>query len=465
MYNEQKQINWYSGLYLQPQHFQSIDLHHSYMLAQHRSISQPWNFGYYDFKISNDALNESVLKIDSLKAILPSGYYLEYPGNCTIPQKLLFDSKITDGHPITFWIALRRFDPRFSNVSDNAEKIGNTRWVSSEEEPIMRDIYHDGPETEITRISYNLHIITDDEKNHIVDCELLPLTRLIYENNSIIVDPNFIPPSLTISHSEVLKRIINDIYSNLCSCASKLEECKHTELNSVSFRKQGNIIRLLMLCIFNRTLPLLESWQQEKNVHPWDFFNLLCQLAGELSSFDKTASTTTAGNRQHCFVKYNHYDLFTCFSSIKCYLSNLLPKLSLDESVSVPLQRISSGIFSGNIIIDNVVGNESVYLMLRSNTISHENKLLIHTPDIKVASVDDINTLIQHALPGIPMKLIEFAPGGLPERVDTIWLKIDTTHNIWENIQERKNIAFYWVAAPDDLYIELVIVASPGPSA
>ncbi|MBE0719186.1 type VI secretion system baseplate subunit TssK, partial [Escherichia coli] len=78
MYNEQKQIYWYSGLYLQPQHFQSIDLHHSYMLAQHIARAQPWNFGCYECEIDHGALNESILKINKLKAILPSGYYLEY---------------------------------------------------------------------------------------------------------------------------------------------------------------------------------------------------------------------------------------------------------------------------------------------------------------------------------------------------------------------------------------------------
>ncbi|MFQ6247197.1 type VI secretion system baseplate subunit TssK [Yersinia enterocolitica] len=456
MYNEYKQIYWYSGLYLQPQHFQSVDLHHGYMLAQNRSMAQPWNFGYYECKISHNALKESILKIDQLKAILPSGYYLEYPGNCIISQKHLFDSKITDGHPVKFWIALRRFDPRFSNVSDNTEKVGNTRWVSTAEEQTMRDVYHNGPETGITRISYNIHIITDDEKNHMLDCELLPLTRLIYEKNGIIVDPNFTPPSLTVSYSEVLQRIITDIHSSLCSCAHKLEECKHTELNSVSFRKNGNIVRLLMLCIFNRTLPLLESWQQEKLVHPWYFFNLLSQLVGELSSFDKTS----VDKKQHCVIKYDHYDLSVCFSTIKEHLSNLLTKLSLDENISLPLQKISSGIFSRDIVNDDLVHCGSAYIMLKSETFKQREKLLIHTPDIKIASVSDINTLIQHALPGAPMKLIKFAPGGLPERMDTLWLKIDTNHNIWENIQKQKNIAFYWVASPDDLYIELVIVAS-----
>lgn len=459
MHNEQKQIYWYSGLYLQPQHFQSIDLHHSYMLAQHLTKAQPWNFGYYECEIDHNALNESILKIDKLKAILPSGYYLEYPGNCSISQKNLFDSKIINGHPIRFWIALRRFDPKFPNVSDNNEKISNTRWVSTVEEQLMRDVYHNSPETGITRISYNIQIITDEEKDHMLDSELLPITRLIHNSNGLTIDPTFTPPFLSVSQSDGLRSIINDIYASLCTCAHKLEECKHTELNASSFRKSGNIVRLLMLCMFNRVLPIMESWQSEKLVHPWYYFNLLCQLIGELSSFDKTSSSLTSNKNHHCIVKYDHYNLFECFSSIKDHISNLLIKLSLDDNIAIPLQRVTSGIFVGH-IKDDSTSTKDVYLMLRAENFRNNSRVFIHTPDIKISSSDDINTLIQHALPGVAMELIECAPSGLPERIDTVWLKINTDDILWDKIQREKNIALYWVAAPEDLYVELVIVSS-----
>ena len=459
MYNEQKQIYWYSGLYLQPQHFQSIDLHHSYMLAQHIARAQPWNFGCYECEIDHGALNESILKINKLKAILPSGYYLEYPGNCTISQKHLVDSNITNGHPIRFWIALRRFDPKYPNVSDNKEKTSNTRWISTDEEQLMKDVYHNSPETGITRISYNLQIISDEEKNHMLDSELLPITRLIHENNGLTVDPTFIPPFLSVFQSDGLRGIIDDIYYSLCACAHKLEACKHTELNAISFRKNGNIVRLLMLCIFNRMLPIIESWQRENLVHPWYYFNLLCQLIGELSSFDKTPSSLISDKKQHCIIKYDHYNLFACFSSIKDHISNLLIKLSLDDNIEIPLRRVTSGIFVGNIIENSTLSND-VYIMLRSEVFRGNAKALIHTPDIKISSSDDINTIIQHALPGVAMELMECAPGGLPERMDTVWLKINVADVLWSKMQRDKNISLYWVAAPEDLYIELIIVPS-----
>ncbi|VFT72090.1 putative type VI secretion protein [Escherichia coli] len=65
------------------------------------------------------------------------------------------------------------------------KKTSNTRWISTDEEQLMKDVYHNSPETGITRISYNLQIISDEEKNHMLDSELLPITRLIHENNGL----------------------------------------------------------------------------------------------------------------------------------------------------------------------------------------------------------------------------------------------------------------------------------------
>ncbi|MDC8774659.1 hypothetical protein PRZ60_00515 [Escherichia coli] len=44
--------------------------------------------------------------------------------------------------------------------------------------------------------------------------------------------------------------------------------------------------------------------------------------------------------------------------------------------------------------------------------------------------------------------------------MDTVWLKINVADVLWSKMQRDKNISLYWVAAPEDLYIELIIVPS-----
>ncbi|EPP8181347.1 type VI secretion system baseplate subunit TssK, partial [Escherichia coli] len=96
MQEEEQLVYWYSGLYLQPQHFQSIDLHHSFMLARTRQLSQPHHQGYYECRINDDLLKEDTVRIEKIKAVLSSGHYIEYPGNCVVQDKCLTNLRGTD---------------------------------------------------------------------------------------------------------------------------------------------------------------------------------------------------------------------------------------------------------------------------------------------------------------------------------------------------------------------------------
>lgn len=97
MQEEQQLVYWFSGLYLQPQHFQSTDLHHSFMLARTRQLSQPYNQGYYEHRINDELLNEYTVRVEKIKAVLSSGYYLEFPGNCVLQDKCL--TNLRDSEP------------------------------------------------------------------------------------------------------------------------------------------------------------------------------------------------------------------------------------------------------------------------------------------------------------------------------------------------------------------------------
>ncbi|EHD1191810.1 type VI secretion system baseplate subunit TssK, partial [Escherichia coli] len=169
MQEEEQLVYWYSGLYLQPQHFQSIDLHHSFMLARTRQLSQPHHQGYYECRINDDLLKEYTVRIEKIKAVLSSGHYIEYPGNCVVQDKCLTNLRGTDPGTVTLWLALKRFNSGHKNVSGINDKRGSARWVSSDDEGNMRNVYHDSQDAGITRIKYDIQILTDEEKENTTD--------------------------------------------------------------------------------------------------------------------------------------------------------------------------------------------------------------------------------------------------------------------------------------------------------
>ncbi|MCX9039076.1 type VI secretion system baseplate subunit TssK, partial [Citrobacter portucalensis] len=406
MYPEFQQIYWYSGVYLQPQHFQSVDLHHNYMLSRHRQLSHPWNVGIIHCDFNPDTLVDFRLKIDRLQALLPSGDYLEYPGNCMLRSRQFRDVWQQLEKPFTLWLALRRFDPSHINVGDST----NSRWVKPQHEDVMKDVYSSSPECSVSRIIYNVQILSDEEKKDVVDCEFLPLLQLRYENDRAIVDPYFCPPLVTLNGSPVLKALLDGLYAELANRAHQLAEYKRPDKSGNTER--ADMTQVLIMCSLNRTLPLLDHYCHTPMVHPWVIYGLLVQLAGELSSFSEQCTFNGEWEGESQLSAYDHSNLYLCFTRARKLIINLLNNLTLEDNIRVALSADDQRVFRGNLqsMPWGIAG--SVLLMLRSETLTVAE--CSRCTDFKIAPESTMLMLIQHALPGITVSWLSQTPHRVP---------------------------------------------------
>jgi type VI secretion system protein ImpJ len=447
MHPEFQQIYWYSGVFLQPQHLQSIDLHHSYMLSRHRQTAQPWNMGILNCDYNPELLHDHYLKIDRLQAVMPSGEYLEYPGNCIIQPRQFQASWELSGKSITLWLALRRFDPNHSNVGNKP----NSRWlVSSPEKEVMKDVYFDGPDCQISRILYNVQIIDDHEKEMIVDCEILPFLRLHYENHAVVADPTFCPPLISIHGSFIFQKILEEIHAILSSRAHQLKE--YNRPNRLTKGKNNSDILLLLAGrSLNRVLPLLQHYSQTPGVHPWSVYGLLLQLAGDLSSLPVSGKVEST---ELTPLPYDHYQLHLCFNRLKNILIKQLNNITLTDNSWVTLHADEQNIFHGDMNSLLLKQSKSVLLLLQSSLMAstfHPDML-----EFKIAPNSFISTLIRHALPGIATTWLNPIPPGIPDRKDAFYFELNPKDAMWEALMDQKQISFYWDGAPADLLVQVL---------
>lgn len=456
MYPEQQQIYWHSGLYLQPQHFQSIDLHNEWQLAQIRRSAQPYNKGIVELKINKAALQDFVVRIDKVECIMPDGAYLSYPGNCQLEKRNFRDAWLQRDQPFTLWLALRRFDPQCKNVTllkKENERAG-TRWVNTNDDPVMKDIYDQAPEATVARLCYNVRILSAEEMQEAVDCECIPLMRLRYENDSVIFDPEFSAPAVTLTGSATLYELIETIYYDISARAKKIEEYKRSERLVSGSERGDRITQLLAMRTLNNALPLLKNMYQARQVHPWQAYCLLSQLIGELSSFDEGCSFLgewRTGNDN--LQPYDHYQLNACFASARNTLTRLLNNLVLEDNVYITLKKDITGVYTSSFEYEQSQNAEKILLLLRSSATPMKN-----TDGIKLASTQAINLLIQHALPGTPVKFCQQAPRGVPNRSDSSYFIVDSKSELWVAAGKDKSISFYWSDMPEDLQVQLIFV-------
>lgn len=453
MYTELQQIYWYSGIYLQPQHLQSVDLHHNYMLSRHRQLAQPWNQGIIRCDYNPDTLLDFSLKIEHLQAILPSGDYLEYPGNCLLKPRQFRDAWKQTEKPFTLWLALRRFDPGHANVGDTP----NSRWLKPHEEDVMKDVYFSGPECSVPRLLFNLQILSDEEKEASIDCECLPLMRLRYSNDRVIVDPDFCPQLVTLNGSPGLKSLLEGLYAELANRAHQFEEYKRPE--QLKKANGSDMTQLLAMRSLNRVLPLLQHFCRTPVMHPWPVYGLLTQLIGELSSFSEHCSFNGEWAEEGVvLLPYDHFNLYACFASAKRLLIALLNNLTLEENSWVALSPDEQRIFHGDLHTLPWQQNGTVLLMLRSESLVAAD--LVDCSGFKIAPDSIITTLIQHALPGISATLLSPTPRGVPHRHDAFYFQLSQHDSLWQRIEQQQNIAFYWDDAPADLHVQAIFMGA-----
>lgn len=457
MYPEQQQVYWYSGLYLQPQHLQSLDLHHTYMLSQQRQISQPWNIGIIHCDINYDTLVDFSLNIERLQLIMPSGCYLEYPGNCIIDPLQFRDAWKKREKPFVLWLVLRRFDPNHQNVSTGV----NSRWINYTSEDLMKDLYHSGPECAVSRIVYNVRILSEDEIESAVDCERIQLIQLRYDNERVICDPSFSPPAVTLAGTPTLKKMLDGLYAELSSRARALEEYKRPGLLNSGNRNTVDTNQLLVMRSLNRVLPLLGHYINTPMLHPWQIYGVLVQLVGELSSFNDMCSFSGEWlDGGPPVLPYDHLCLINCFNSIRQTLVSLLNGLALEDTIYITLLRDEQAIYRGDLVSQASRTASTVLLLLQTEKLEVLSANFTMNGEFKIATQEEIHTLILHSLPGLSSQWLTPSPRGVPNRKDFYYFAISQHEPAWKSIEQNQNIAFYWADAPDDLQVQLVFMES-----
>src|SRR5947199_9849004 len=79
------QVHWHEGLFLQPHHLQTMQRDNVEAGARERRLTWAYPYGVIDLRLSTDALENMLVRIDRLRAVMPSGLEVDVPGNSDIP--------------------------------------------------------------------------------------------------------------------------------------------------------------------------------------------------------------------------------------------------------------------------------------------------------------------------------------------------------------------------------------------
>lgn len=461
----QRPILWHQGLFLQPQHFQLLDLYLNSLLTPYNKFLQPYLWGVSDLEIQRTALENHTFAINRCELLFPDGTYVVFPGNALLEDRSFEADWIEGGKPLGVYVGIKKWNNTDRNVTVLAkiQNVSNitTRFVTSTDPEKVEDLHQGGKEAEIKRLYYAMKLFWETERDQLGDYSIIPIAKLLRKGEEIAVSETYIPPSLNITKSEQLMKLLKEIRDQVSARCHQLEQYKTQKgIHTAEFGAR-DMVFLMALRSLNRYVPLLFHLTEAQMIHPWHLYGLLRQLIGELSSFSENYNVL--GEMQDGTVQisnYDHQNIWQCFYTAQSLIIQLLDEITAGPEYIISL-LYDGTYFSADLEPAMFEGNNRFYLVL--NTESDPDSIIKSITNIaKLSSRENLPLLIVHHLPGITVTHLPIPPQELPRRTNSIYFQIDQHADKWANVEKNRNLAIYWDDAPEDLKIELMIVERPG---
>jgi type VI secretion system protein ImpJ len=456
----QRPLFWHQGLFLQPQHFQLLDLSFQSRLHPFNNFLQPHFWGIAETEIQHSALGTGSFNLTGGGFLFPDGTYAVIPDNAVIEARTFEEAWIEGGKPLHVYIGLKKLSSTGGNVTvmEKSMLISDvtTRFITKADPEQIKDLHSDGPEGEVKRLNYVLKIFWETETDGAGDYDLIPLGRLEKSGEEITLSSSYIPPCLTISASEPLFKLTKEIRDLITARSHQLEEYKKQRGIQTAEFGSRDMVYLLALRSLNRYVPILSHYTETRHVHPWTVYGTLRQLIGELSSFSEKVNVMGETKDEGTMLPdYDHRTLWECFSTARGLVSQLI-----DEITAGP-EYVISMVYDGTYYATDLKpaifeSRNRFYLVCRTEE-DPKSAIQALTTIAKLSSRENLPLLIARALPGVGLEHLPVPPQELPRRAHTLYFAIDHHSDQWDFVTKGNNIALYWDHAPEDLEVVLMV--------
>jgi len=440
-------VIWAKGTFLSPQYLQSQDIFHEDLL-QFRVDSlnfHPW--GFRTLEISREALAGGNLAIDAASGIFPDGLVFDIPGADPVPLPKPLASYFEPGKETAdVFLAVPAW--RYGNVNvATGGPTADTRYLA--EVVMLRDENASQVEKPVQIARKNFRFLVDSEARE--GTPAMKVARVQRTDSGILqLDPSFVPPLLDVASSDFLMSILRRLLEILTAKSAALAGMRRQKNQGLADFTASDIANFWLLYTVNTHLPTLRHIFETRHGHPEAVFSFLSALAGSLTTF-----STKVYPRD--LPLYDHRDLGECFRELDEKLRFLLETVIPSNFVSLPLKLTQPAIYATAISNDKYLQNTKMYLAV--NAEMGEGELITKVPQlIKACSANNLDHLVRHALPGLPLRHVPIPPNSIPIKLNYQYFSINQSGPVWEAVTRARNFATYVPADFPNPQLELVIV-------
>jgi type VI secretion system protein ImpJ len=432
------QVHWNEGLFLQPHHFQQMQRGLFAQLEKMRRRAQPYAYGISELEVSEDELENNLLRFRRLAGVMQSGTEFAFPGNSNLPTLDLGSSSAVRGDVVTILLGLPLWQENRANCAvtdDRQTALGRFHYALLEKEVMDENTGTNEKPLAFRVLNARLLLDGDDRS----DLEVIPLVRLLAASGDRAgryrLDHDFIGPCLTGNASPRLYNIIQDTAHLLDGARAELM-AQVTRTGFAGDTVYGRTLEAVMrLGSLTRAAARMKPLLAASGVTPFAWYLELVSLLADLSIFSADQEVLIEG-------EYEHENILPVFMSLHAKL-----KSSLKATAPAATQRIefkkTDVCYTASLADAQLQNSTEFYLVIRTK---QDSRLV-------TALLEDRNRFkimppsrTRAALFGMELKREEIPPPHLnvPRGSMTFRLVRSSNPERWKEIETEKCMTAYW---------------------
>ena len=440
-------ILWGEGLFLRPQHFQQHALFLETSIAQslRHTHGNPW--GIRQSILDSDALRGGILHLEALELVFRDGTLVDAPKANPLPASRNIADISQVGSETTVYVCLPVINTFGGNSTDDAATASRPpRFLTGRR--MIADLHTDALEAEVTILHANIRLMVEEEnRDGHLSVAIGRIARNANGHWSIV--PDFIPPLLEIAGSPHLVTRIRRLLDILLVKSEALAARHRERVKSVVEYGTSDIASFWLLHTVNRNFPLLSHLAQTPS-HPEALYAALAQLCGELMTFSSELTLKD-------IPAYHHENLTEVFGRLDGLIRELLETVVSNRYAAIPLDNTRPSFFIGRLDSERLVENVDYYLSISSDQPT-AHLLEIVPLKLKAGSPDDVEKILNSALPGVRLMHAAQTPAALPVRVGNHYFALEPQGQIFERMRQARSICLYVPQALLEFKLELFAV-------
>lgn len=438
---------WAKGVFMTPQHFQQQAMWNQFADDRIARMASPDAWGVVRVVFDQQALGVNRLQVNAIDARMPDGTIIdsETADRLPMPRQLTEIAATVDGVIVS--LALPLLSAQGENCLEEGDRATHARRFTREYKHV-NDMNGEGSE-EISVERNALSLLFDFEEHaHYVTCAIGRLTR--NAQGMFEFDTAFVPPCLVLSASNRLLERMTRLSDVLSAKSTSLAVRRRERSDQIADYAVSDVSLFWLLHSVNSTWPELARLCAAPAQHPERLYAVLARLAGSLLTFSTTETLQS-------IPAYDHAAPEPVFAELESLIRVLLDTVIPSRVVPIVLDHRKVTVWTGQINDERLVEGADYYLSVQSTLSAHD--LLDQLPRLcKAGAPDEVEQIINSAMPGIPLRAMSRLPAAIPVRIESQYFALDGTHPAFKRMIQARACQFYVPSSIPDVVLELYAV-------